>query len=174
MCGSIATKIVMCKICLSRRNVILKFLNVYNSWIFQFRQIWYPTSFVEIYPYSKAGSIRCVVRIRDASCVMIHASCVWKNVSNFSNVSFIYSSHLVRQFVGKLTHQSKLYVSDSTNLFKHIHTWRTTNTYHASCGPSLREFLYKARQNRITWELRGEQKLVPKFAHGKIVNNCNI
>ncbi len=33
------------------------------------------------------------------------------------DVSFIHSSHLVRQLDGKLTHQSKLYVSDSTNLF---------------------------------------------------------
>ncbi len=31
-------------------------------------------------------------------------------------MSFVYLSHLVRQLGGKLTHQSKLYVSDSTNL----------------------------------------------------------
>ncbi len=31
--------------------------------------------------------------------------------------SFVHLSHLVRQFGGKLAHQSKLYVSDSTNLF---------------------------------------------------------
>ncbi len=54
------------------------------------------------------------------------------------DVSFVHSSHLVHQFGSKLTHQSKLYVPDWTNLFKHIHTWRTTNTYHASCGPSFR------------------------------------
>ncbi len=30
----------------------------------------------------KAGSTWCMVRICDASCVMIRASCVWKNVSN--------------------------------------------------------------------------------------------
>ncbi len=52
--------------------------------------------------------------------------------------SFVHLSHLVHQFGGKLTHQSKLYESDSTNLFKHIHIWRTTNTYYASCGPSSR------------------------------------
>ncbi len=37
-------------------------------------------------------------------------------------VSFVHLSHLVRQFGGKLTHQSKLYVSDSTiflNTFTH-------------------------------------------------------
>ncbi len=36
------------------------------------------------------------------------------------DVSFVHSSHLIHQFGGKLTHQSKLYVSDSTNLFKHF------------------------------------------------------
>ncbi len=35
---------------------------------------------------------------------------IWGDVSSF------HSSHLVRQFVGKLTHQSKLYVLDSKNL----------------------------------------------------------
>ncbi len=142
-----------------------------------------------------------MVRICDASCIMIRAPCVWKNVSNFRiqkiywllrnytfwrithpslvllidikhigycwgfwvtsktklstflrwclklgphdawfvfamryalwfahhmyekmcliwvNVLFVHLSHLVRQLAGKLTHQSKLYVSDSTNLF---------------------------------------------------------
>ncbi len=33
---------------------------------------------------SKARSTRCVVCIRDAWCIMIRASCVWKNVSNLS------------------------------------------------------------------------------------------
>ncbi len=33
------------------------------------------------------------------------------------DVSFVHSSHLLRQLGGKLRHQSKLYVSDSTNLF---------------------------------------------------------
>ncbi len=33
------------------------------------------------------------------------------------DLSFVHSSHLVRQLGGKLKHQSKLYVSDSTNLF---------------------------------------------------------
>ncbi len=33
------------------------------------------------------------------------------------DVSFVHSSHLVHQLGGKLTHQSELYVSDSTNLF---------------------------------------------------------
>ncbi len=89
---------------------------------------------------------------------MIRASCVWKNLSIWVDVSSVHSSQLVRQLVGKLTHQKKLYVSDSTNLFDtftddapqiltthrvdpawHIHTWRTTNTCHASCGPSLRK-----------------------------------
>ncbi len=32
-------------------------------------------------------------------------------------MSVVHLSHLVRQLCGKLTHQSKLYVSDSTNLF---------------------------------------------------------
>ncbi len=32
-------------------------------------------------------------------------------------MSFVHSSHPVRQLGGKLTHQSKLYVSDLTNLF---------------------------------------------------------
>ncbi len=35
----------------------------------------------------------------------------------WTDVSFVHSSHLVCQLDGKLTHQSKLYVSDSTNLF---------------------------------------------------------
>ncbi len=33
------------------------------------------------------------------------------------DVSFVHSSHLVRQLGGTLIHQSKLYVSDLTNLF---------------------------------------------------------
>ncbi len=33
------------------------------------------------------------------------------------DVSFVHLSHLVRQLDSKLTHESKLYVSDSTNLF---------------------------------------------------------
>ncbi len=33
---------------------------------------------------SKAESTRCGICIRDALCVMIRASCVWKNVSNLS------------------------------------------------------------------------------------------
>ncbi len=32
-------------------------------------------------------------------------------------MSFVHSSHLVRQLGGKLTHQSELYVSDLTNRF---------------------------------------------------------
>ncbi len=32
-------------------------------------------------------------------------------------MSFTHLSHLVRQLGSKLTHQSELYVSDSTNLF---------------------------------------------------------
>ncbi len=54
--------------------------------------------------------------------VMRHASwfahCVYeKTVLIWVDVSFVYSSHLVCQLGGKLTHQSKLYVSNSTNLF---------------------------------------------------------
>ncbi len=49
-------------------------------------------------------------------------------------MSFVHSSHLVRQLGGKLTHQSKLYGSDSTNLFDtftydapQIHTMHRVN-----------------------------------------------
>ncbi len=51
----------------------------------------------------KAGSTRCVVHIRAALCVMIRASCVWKNVCViWMDVSFVHLSHLVRQVGGKL------------------------------------------------------------------------
>ncbi len=112
----------------------------------------------------KARSTWCVVRIRDASW-FVHCVCE-KMCLIWVDVSFVHSSHLVRQLGGKLTHQSKLYVSDSTNLFDtfthdaprirtthhvnpaldtffHTHDARImtheriTNTNHASCGPSF-------------------------------------
>ncbi len=68
--------------------------------------------------------------------VMRHVSwfahCVYEKICLIRvDVSFVHSSHLVRQLGGKLTHQSKLYVSDSTNLFDtftHDAPWiRTTH-----------------------------------------------
>ncbi len=54
--------------------------------------------------------------------MMLHVSwfahCVYEKICIiWVDVSFVHSSHLVRQLGSKLTHQSKLYVSDSTNLF---------------------------------------------------------
>ncbi len=48
----------------------------------------------------RARSTRCVVRIRNASCVIIRASCVWKNVSNLSRCvicSFVTSGSPIGQ-----------------------------------------------------------------------------
>ncbi len=36
--------------------------------------------------------------------------------------------------------------------FWHIHTWRTTNTYHASCGPSLKVMRTSLFGPLIHWE----------------------
>ncbi len=67
----------------------------------------------------KGGSTRC-----DAWFVFVmrHASWFAHRVYEKKrlirvDVSFVHSSHLVRQLGGKLTHQSKLYVSESANLF---------------------------------------------------------
>ncbi len=52
----------------------------------------------------KARSTWYVAHVCDASCVMICASCVWRNLCNLSGLSYVYLLHLVRQVVGKLTH----------------------------------------------------------------------
>ncbi len=104
----------------------------------------------QIRQFCKAGSTQFVVRICDASCVMIRASCVWKNVSNLSRWSFVHLSHLVRQLGGKLTHQSKLYVSDSTNLFDTFtHDVPQICTTHR-VDPALSTFTHDAPQIRTT------------------------
>ncbi len=63
------------------------------------------------------------------------------------DVSFVHSSHVVHQLGGKLTHQSKLYVSGSTNLFDtfthDVPRIRTTHCVDPAWG-----LVHTCRQNR--------------------------
>ncbi len=77
------------------------------------------------------------------------------------DVSLFHSSHLVRQLGGKLTHQSKLYVSNSTNLFDLF----THDTYYALCGPSFTNCI--GRSGGLAWFL-------PLKWHSMMAHCCSV